>query len=778
MAGGLIQLLATGAQDHILVGNPQISFFKIVYRRHTNFSMETIKLDPVGQEISASSNTIINCDIKRNAELLSSVYFTFELPAIYSGSDSTNYVPYEFKWIENIGTNIIDSTRLLIGGTEIDRHTSQFLNIYSELRLNETAKKAHNELIGHVPEMYNPTINTVNNSHFIPVLDSDTGGLGTSITHISNHNKYNVYYDTDETIGTFTISGVELTLTGTNTFQPVSNLYIGDYIRIGVEEQGTCGTVANTTIILSADTVGSADDFYIGYNILVNNQLRTITDYVTSNKTATISVAWTTNPPSGSFYELIPIRREIIDYSSSYVAEVAPWSATAPTVLTNGGNCVIERGNGSGMTVRLTKHATNNEINTIEIIDQGQNYKDSDKLYIDMDGAGAVQNTNDPTFYLLKSNYPHIRSTNTSVSRQYDEHTNELHKNVVQNADVTKANVIPSIPKRKIKVPLRFFFSSDNGLALPLISLQYHEVNIEITLKKISDLFTIVERLSDSTSLSNETISSFHRRKTTNTLITEFITPSEFKLNYGFEANYIFLDTEERRRFAENNQEYLIQEVQMVKLSDVDNTATHDIQLYHPVKEIIIVPQRTDMSTTNNWNNYTNWPMEHIAPYSHQYLNNERHYLNKTNTNKVGYNKHYNPSKTTDTTRNFEMQYFRKNIIDKIELRFNGDVRQRQNDSMFYNKIQPYQHHKTAPKDGINVYSFSLNPNEFQPSGSCNFSRIQNFQIKLDLGIESAVFAIPEVLGVKDYKYDIQVYAINYNILKIASGMGAKQFAN
>jgi len=215
-----------------------------------------------------------------------------------------------------------------------------------------------------------------------------------------------------------------------------------------------------------------------------------------------------------------------------------------------------------------------------------------------------------------------------------------------------------------------------------------------------------------------------------------------------------------------------------VKLTDVVETATHDLQLYHPVKELIIVPQRTDMPNINGWNNYTNWTNETMAPYSSQYINNERHYLNRANTNKIFHNKHYNPSKTTDADRNFEMQYFRKNIINKIELLFNGQVRQAMNDTMFYNKIQPFQHHRTAPKDGINVYSFSLNPNETQPSGACNFSRISNFQIKLDLGIENSVFAVPETSGTKDYKYDIYVYAINYNVLKIASGMGAKQFAN
>ena len=855
MAGGYLQLLARGAQDNILVGNPQISFFKIVYRRYTNFSMETIKLDPVGQEISATSNTTINCDIKRNADLLTSVYFTFELPAIYSGSDDS-YAPYEFKWIDNIGTNIIDNTRLLIGGTEVDRHTGQFLNILTELRLNETEKKIHNELIGNVPELYNPT--TTKDATFIPVLDSATGGLGTDIDYINNNNTYNVYYDTDSTIGTFTISGVDLTLTGDTTFQPIANFYIGDYIRLGKEETGTTGTkitwtydetggasedlwtsssnhglivgdtivfdvngggAANyaidttyyvvskttTTVTLSATSGGSAiagtgdatgwesyqfvaladnanatDGFYIGYQIKIGNELRTIKAYNGSAKTAYLNAVLTSS--AATQYTLSPPRREIIAYSSNKVVTVAAWDSVVPTVATNGGNCIIERGNGRGMTVALTKESGSAVISSITILDEGVGYRDHDKLYIDMDDAGATQEATDPTFYLLKSRYPHIHHTNTSVGRQFTEFGGEPGKNIVKNSDASNifTNLIPSIPKRKIKVPLKFFFSSEKGMALPLISLQYHETNIEITLKKISDLFTVVEKNDDQLSLTTvtETVTSFNRRKTTATEITTFISTSEFKINYGLEANYIFLDSEERRRFAANNQDYLIQELQIVKITDVVETSTHDLQLYHPVKELIIVPQRTDMPNINNWNNYTNWTDETMAPYSSRYLNNERHYLNRSNANKIFYNKHYNPSKTTDADRNFEMQYFRKNIINKIELLFNGQVRQRINDTEFYNKVQPFEHHKTAPKDGINVNSFSLNPNETQPSGACNFSRISNFQIKLDLGIENSVFAIPETNGTRDYKYDIYVYAINYNVLKIASGMGAKQFAN
>ena len=83
-----------------------------------------------------------------------------------------------------------------------------------------------------------------------------------------------------------------------------------------------------------------------------------------------------------------------------------------------------------------------------------------------------------------------------------------------------------------------------------------------------------------------------------------------------------------------------------------------------------------------------------------------------------------------------------------------------------YNQVQPYQHFSNTPSDGINVYSFALTPEQHQPSGSCNFSRIDNAQ--LVLGVNAAAAA-----GAK-----LNVYAVNYNVLRVMSGMGGLAYSN
>ena len=106
MAGGLIQLMAYGSQNQYLMGNPQITFFRMVYRRHTNFSMESIKQYFSNNSIiTMDSITKLTCKIDRHGDLINNIYLAMTLPAIYSDSNKA------FKWIKNIGLNIIKEIR-------------------------------------------------------------------------------------------------------------------------------------------------------------------------------------------------------------------------------------------------------------------------------------------------------------------------------------------------------------------------------------------------------------------------------------------------------------------------------------------------------------------------------------------------------------------------------------------------------------------------------------------------------------------------------------------
>ena len=143
MPGGLFQLAVYGSQDFYLTGNPQISFFKSVYRRYTNYAMESVEetLD-TSTTIGMDSGTTLKFTVKRVADLVKDIYFVLNLPAIYS-SDSV-----QFQWIKNIGTNIIDQVKISIGGTEVDKHYGEWLNIWHELNLSQDKKDEACQLLG------------------------------------------------------------------------------------------------------------------------------------------------------------------------------------------------------------------------------------------------------------------------------------------------------------------------------------------------------------------------------------------------------------------------------------------------------------------------------------------------------------------------------------------------------------------------------------------------------------------------------------------------------
>jgi len=244
-----------------------------------------------------------------------------------------------------------------------------------------------------------------------------------------------------------------------------------------------------------------------------------------------------------------------------------------------------------------------------------------------------------------------------------------------------------NVASKKTLVPLPFWFCRNPGLALPLIALQYHEVKLITT-------------------LSNDT--GFNL--TTNDGLRTWV-------------DYIYLDTDERRRFAQVSHEYLIEQLQYFS----DKKTTFDLNFNHPVKEII-------------------WTASQNSSGIKQQL-------------------HFGLNNISDVS---------------FQLKLNGHDRFAKRTGDYFTRAQVWEHHTggggvTTKKmttvgksgqgdDSIAVYSFALKPEEHQPSGTCNFSRIDNAQL------------IATGIGVTDC--DTVIYAVNYNVLRIMSGMGGLAYSN
>jgi hypothetical protein len=241
---------------------------------------------------------------------------------------------------------------------------------------------------------------------------------------------------------------------------------------------------------------------------------------------------------------------------------------------------------------------------------------------------------------------------------------------------------------RTLYIPLQFWFNRNPGLALPLIALQYHEVKINIEFRPVRECFI------------------------TNDCTDPDAIPSLG--NTSLYVDYIYLDTDERRRFAQVSHEYLIEQLQFTGDESISNISQKiRLNFNHPCKEFIWVSQLDSVvdACTNEWSNYTNQP-----GYSGGHLMLDA---------KILLNGH-----------------------DRFSTRF----------ADYFNLVQPYQHHTRIPATGIYVYSFGLKPEEHQPSGSVNMSRIDNATLQLTMTTSE-----PQKL---------RIYSVNYNVLRIMSGMG------
>jgi hypothetical protein len=392
-----------------------------------------------------------------------------------------------------------------------------------------------------------------------------------------------------------------------------------------------------------------------------------------------------------------------------------------------------------------------------------------------------------------------------------------------------------SLPTTTLYVPLQFWFCRNPGLALPLIALQYHEVKINLEIQPLSSCLFITD------SLVKNTVST-GGNKAGNSFVASLSSGSIW-------VDYIFLDTDERRRMAQNSHEYLIEQLQFTGDESITGTtacgqSSTSIKLLfnHPCKELIWVVQPCrfvecsgDLSSFYHLGiqpfNYTDsWD---VLPDSYHPYGGPRALATDTTANKAfivsgltnaggelfehaaawdttladetiqsawtarsGGTSAIPPNPIPTTNVNFgvfdnsqeippasyqssvsdagsfvlaetahKLHLWGKNPVYKANLQLNGQDRFAARQGDYFNTVQPYQHHTRTPDTGINVYSFALRPEEHQPSGTCNFSRIDSAILKMDITQRTS-----------DAR--VRVYAVNYNVLRIMSGMGGLAYSN
>ena len=335
----------------------------------------------------------------------------------------------------------------------------------------------------------------------------------------------------------------------------------------------------------------------------------------------------------------------------------------------------------------------------------------------------------------------------------------------------------------QVILPLLFFFNRNPGLYLPLIALQYHEVRLDFDLSpEYSTCFTST---------------------------------------FNVWGNYVYLDTEERRRFAQKGHEYLIEQVQHTGTDSLNlSTPTTSgagaqirLSYNHPVKELIwCLTNQANYTGKQLWDFTSNAGTANttlltlntsnvvhgsfaVGGYPGIAYANAFNTVSSSNTfvvsalNDVGVPQLVTLSNPPALNVPFAPQLGVSWVEDgnptptsasaargqavgplaSFRVILNGQDRFKDQSGKYFNHLQPFWHHTGNPYPGIYCYSFALKPEEHQPTGTCNFSRIDNAQV--DVRVKAGIVST-------NAANTLEMWAVNYNVLRIQSGMGGLAFSN
>lgn len=655
MPGGLIQIASYGSQDLTLTGNPQITFFKLVFRRYTNFGKKMVELafdNPV------NFNNTSTITVPKSGDLLSKAVLKIKLPS-FNLTELNNYL------ITNVNLTNVQTVKL----DEYFAYYDFLINFINNLK--NICKKFF-----------------INNS-------------STSFTYIQDLSTYILsYIEQDEFIQYFNI--------------------IDYYFNNGIVNNLSI----NTNIYKNASLFNYNNNLF---TYIYNNYNENEIDYVSFNKTINANMDILTKLNSVLYQILLDLFKQKTTIGLGWINKIAIY------ILDN-----IELTIGS------------NIINTF-----GSNY-------IDIYGQLNYKNTD--LYNKLIGNNQNFNSTNFSQPNNY------------------------------VFLPIPFWFSNNNGLALPLIALQYNTLQIKIKLKKLIDCiyFDISQ---------NNSVADTIKAQIINVVLSKSIEIFTSNLEITMLLEYIYLDNIERKKFAQSSHEYLITQVQEIVFENVSPLSNNfELYLFHCCKELYW--SAIQYKNINNLYSNNYYDKYNIDIPIHPYSNNDPNYLNYLNLlynpyilfdplifinglNPVKLNLQINSNDfytdvslvILNSTTNFNNTI---NPIINSSLLLNG-VSLIDQPSNYFNYLQSYNYYNSTPSVGINTYSFSINPTELQPSGSCNLSRIPKITLNLDITSSSLdlnnidtnvdIIKSDNLSTYSLFNYKIYVQAVNYNILRFIGGI-------
>lgn len=661
MPGGLIQIASYGSQDLTLTGNPQITFFKIVFRRYTNFGIRTIE---ISFDNPVNFGTISTITIPKYGDLLTKTTLKIKLPRF----DLTN-----------LNEQLSSDNQLS------DRQTADLEKYYL----------FYDYFINFINKLKNIT-----NTYFQKNINSG------SITYIQDLKTYILtFIQQDEYLQFFKIVNTFLYNINDNQQVVQKNKYINTFTNASLFK------INNNDIFEYIYQNYNENDYsYNIFNFMVNENMKILDELNDIVYKKLINKFTISNIISMGWIKKIGIF--LMDYVEMYI--------------------------GSNIITKMSP-------TYIDIYGQ-LNYKNVE-IYNQM--IGNTSQTNNPT---IKNN------------------------------------------KQYLYVPLPFWFLNNYGLSIPLVALQFNNIQFKFKFKELIE--TIFFDISNISSVTNDNL----RNQIINLVVSNTINILQEQLEITLLAEYVFLDNIERKKFAQSSHEYLITQVQEITFTNVSPFLSNfELNFFHCCKTMFWSANQykyiNNLIGENIYDNYT------VSVYKPSYTNNDTNYINyiKMLYNSTysfnldafieGLNNIYNSPINTvlynqdivtalDEVQNYKVYNISPFIATEITL--NGTSLVSQN-YPYFNYLQPYNYFKNTPLLGINTYSFSINPTETQPTGSCNLSRIPKTSINFNLvntdnnltnvNVSNNLLVIDNISSINLNNYKINVQVENYNVLRFIGGI-------
>jgi hypothetical protein len=328
----------------------------------------------------------------------------------------------------------------------------------------------------------------------------------------------------------------------------------------------------------------------------------------------------------------------------------------------------------------------------------------------------------------------------------------------------------PSIQGRTLQIPLPFWFAESTFKSLPLVSLQYQECEVQITLRPINQLYKILDingfqvapgyqynpspislqpenvYYTAVTDISDVTINNF---------LTDIGTPNPllntWPLNPRIQLTYVYLTDEERAQFSNQPLQYLVRQVTTYEFPSITSRQFVELQTHNPIERLIIVPRRSDsLQYRNQVSNFSNW----INPLKPPFIPS------------AGYPV-LGPENLFSATGQYVLNGQRP-IIRALSVLGDGNLLQEEKPLEYFTQVIPWKYLTGIPDPELVVYPFALHSPSIQPDGSINSSRIRLFQVDLN------VYPLPTN---SFYQYDITIYVENLNWVSISGGTGGLKYA-